>query len=349
MSEHTTIIDDTAAAPAPSSRRRLLRLAGGAAAGAIGAAALADRAAAVDGITITAGSATTTANQTMVTYSGATNTVYGFMFRGPSVSTNNDTTDGNGVLGVVCNSVGTAIVGLHQGTGGGVLGVSSTGIGVTGVGGLGADALGTETAIRLGAVLPNSNHIRFSNTPIGTPHQRATSSLAGTITAFSNNASIETWACVQGGTPGTWRKMVGPTTAGAFHPIATSRAYDSRKDMAPDDDGVLATGGNRVVFVGDKRDPLTGAVTLADVVPEHATAVAYNLTVISTSGTNGFLSVEPADAASAGGSAINWATGGLVLANASVAKLGLDRGLKVFCGGAGTSTHFIIDIVGYYM
>ena len=61
----------------------------------------------------------------------------------------------------------------------------------------------------------------------------------------------------------------------------------------------------------------------------------------------GFLSVNPGDAAAAGGSSINWFTSGLSLANGLVVKLDANRQIKVF-GGGGGSTDFIVDILGYY-
>lgn len=193
-----------------------------------------------------------------------------------------------------------------------------------------------------------SNHLHFFGTPTSvSPYQRI--SEASSLGMMSMFTAGDLWYCVGGGTPGTWRKITGPSAAGSYHPIATARVYDSRKTMTPMANGILSTGANRVIDVSDKRDTGTGAVTLADVVPDRATAVAYNLTVVTTVGTNGFLGVEPGDASAAGGSAINWSAAGLTLANASVAKLDAARQLKVFCGGTSTSCHFIIDIVGYYL
>jgi hypothetical protein len=156
------------------------------------------------------------------------------------------------------------------------------------------------------------------------------------------------WVCVEEGTPGVWRKLADATTAGALHAIPTARVYDSRRDMSPAMSGVITTGTSRVVPCKDRRDPATGAVLAANVVPAGATAVAYNLTVTGTVGARGFLSVEPGNMTESGGSTINWSAAGLDLANASLCRLDGARQLAVFCGGPGAATHFIIDIVGYY-
>lgn len=159
------------------------------------------------------------------------------------------------------------------------------------------------------------------------------------------------WFCVGSGSPGTWRKVAAVETAGSFHPIATARVYDSRwSGILPNvTKGSLVVGGSsRLVYCDDKRAIATGLVTLNDVVPAGATAIAYNLTVTQTNG-QGYLSVEPGGTVEAGGSAINWSPGPAALANASVVKLDSQRRVSVFIGGqAGASTHFIIDVVGYY-
>lgn len=159
------------------------------------------------------------------------------------------------------------------------------------------------------------------------------------------------WFCVDGGSPGVWRKLASLETAGAFHPIPTARVYDSRWTgiILNVTKGPMVVGGaSRLVYCDDKRNLSNGLVAQGDVVPAGATAIAYNLTVTQTSGT-GYLSVEPGGTASAGGSAINWSPGPSALANASVVKLDSQRRVSVFVGGQpGASTHFIIDVVGYY-
>ena len=120
--------------------------------------------------------------------------------------------------------------------------------------------------------------------------------------------------------------------------------YDSRK---PAPASPLATGANRLVIVANKIDA-NGAVAVANVVPSFANAIAYNLTVVNTVGSNGYLAVNPGGVTAVSASAINWNASGQTMANASVVQVNASRQVTVVCGGTGTSTNFIIDVVGYY-
>ncbi|MEQ1700899.1 MAG: hypothetical protein ABMA25_12370 [Ilumatobacteraceae bacterium] len=141
-----------------------------------------------------------------------------------------------------------------------------------------------------------------------------------------------------------WRVLSGLATAGSFHAIDPSRVYDSRK---PSSDP-LSTGQNRTVSVANRIDVATGNVVETDVVPAGATAIAYNVTIVKTVGSNGYLAVNPGGTAVVKASIINWFGPGQTAANSSVVKLNASREVTVICGGTSTSTQFIIDVVGYY-
>jgi hypothetical protein len=136
-----------------------------------------------------------------------------------------------------------------------------------------------------------------------------------------------------------------PPTSGLV-PITPARAYDSRLPMTPDANGVLTAGANRTISVANARNVDTGAI-LGALVPGTATAVAYTLTASTTSG-GGFLAVNPGGTSAVSASTINWSAPNQVFANTGVVKLGPGSTLTVVAGGAG-ATHFIIDIVGYYL
>ena len=148
------------------------------------------------------------------------------------------------------------------------------------------------------------------------------------------------WFCVGDGMPGTWRKIAGPTTSGAMHAIAPARVYDSRFTNDP-----IATGADRTISVADSIDPLTGALSIANVVPENATAVFFNLTITRTVDA-GFLVVAPGGTTTATASTINWSSAGATIANGSMSTLDDSRQVAVLAGGGGT-TDFIVDITGY--
>lgn len=181
--------------------------------------------------------------------------------------------------------------------------------------------------------------VQPSSTP---PPGRTDAHSAGEIV---EDTSGDLWVCVGGGTPGTWRKLAGTASAGAFHAIAPARVYDSRQPIPTP--GILAPNSSRVVSVKDGRNA-AGTVTTADVVPAGATAIAYNITVTGATGGPNYLAVEPGNSASFVASAINFYPGADI-ANGSVVKLDGSRQIKVFCGDVSGSAHFIIDVVGYYL
>ncbi len=173
------------------------------------------------------------------------------------------------------------------------------------------------------------------------PPDRATLNGANTFDADANH---DVWFCYQGGLPGKWRKLAGPGTAGAFHPITPTRVYDSR---APEPSpGLLLAGDNRLVSVAHGRDS-NGVVIVLDLVPAGATAVAANVTVTQTT-SGGFLTVNPGGVTTVSASTINWFGAGQTLANGVTLTLNATRELTVVCG-AGGNTHFIVDISGYYL
>ncbi len=147
--------------------------------------------------------------------------------------------------------------------------------------------------------------------------------------------------CVAAGTPGTWRRLSGPGTSGAFTAIDPVRVHDSR--LAG---GHLAGGQNRTVSVANGIDPFTGAVTVPDAVPAGATAISYNLSIAETQG-SGYLQVAPGNAVAITSSSINWTASNQIIANGLTVKLGPNRQVKVFA--AGNATQFIIDVLGYHL
>ena len=257
--------------------------------------------------------------------------------------------DGAGVLAENSGAYGTALRASAPGAGGtGVwaeataangiaiwadgaqLGVSASGrTGLAGVGSsYGVWAKGYQAAVKM--------------EPNGTaPHLGGSDHYTGELTTDATGAL---WFCSAGGNPGTWQKIGGPGTGGSFHPITPSRVHDSRKPTA---NPIASTSGPRLVNVANKINS-TGHIELADIVPAGATAIAYNLTIVNTVGTNGYLAVNPGGTNTVSASAINWSASGLSLANGSVVTISTNRQVTVICGGSSTSTNFIIDVVGYY-
>lgn len=143
-------------------------------------------------------------------------------------------------------------------------------------------------------------------------------------------------------TPTVRREIAGPASAGALHPVTPTRVYDSRLSGG----SRLEPGQARVVSVADGRDVVTGVVTVPGLVPEGATAIMYNLTVDQTVGP-GYLQVTPAGETAVTASTINWTQSGTSLANSTMVGISTDRQVRVYCAPS-ASTHFIIDVLGYY-
>lgn len=139
--------------------------------------------------------------------------------------------------------------------------------------------------------------------------------------------------------------LILPSVDTVFVPIAPVRAFDSRVSGFPGF-GILPRLTSRVIPVKDGRST-AGAITAPDVIPVGATAIAYNLTVASATGPN-FLAVTPGDAGSFTASAINF-NGQADVANAGIVPIDATRSIKVWNGDQAGSTHFIVDLTGYFI
>ncbi len=344
----------------------MLRLAGAAAVGGLAAAVTSDPVAATDNSAVLAGVSGNTATLPTGIAVGAASTVYGLGCYETGLGTlnadlgrpavlghatgtaftkgvagHNTSTGGSGVYGLDGGSdpFSTAVKGKStNGTGGWFEGssIGLYGSGGEGVLGFSANGVGMATSGAQGAII-------LRTFGVGAPPARATPFQMRTLETDSDG---NVWYCYETGTPGKWRKIAGSATAGAFHPITPTRVYDSRAALPTP--GLLAAGANRTVSVADGRDG-NGTVTTPNLVPVGATAVAANITVTGTTGAGGYLAVNPGGITTVGASTINWFGAGQNLANGVTLTLNATRQLTVVCGAGGGSTHFIVDIAGYYL
>lgn len=324
-------LDTAEPAPEPAeggnSRRALLTKVGVASAVAAVAGLAASRpAAAANGDTMLVG-ATNNASATTLIQGGSTLRVNGGTSSGSaSVYGFNASTQGVGVRGEASGTEGLGVYGYYSGT--------TTGIGVKGESDNGVGVQGDGTTFDFWAT--GTGKILLSGTGLSNP---PTTGSTGTI---GRDPAGNLWYGV--GT-NTFRKLAGPASAGAFHAIDPVRVYDSRAALPTQ--GRLERNTSRVVSVKDARNA-GGVVTTADVVPAGATAVAFNITVTGMSAAN-YLSVVPGNATEFAVSTINWNGENADVANASVVKVHTDRTVKVFAGDQAGATHFIIDVLGYYL
>jgi hypothetical protein len=343
---------------ASMSRRRALRAAGvlaaGAVAGGAGIIAAASPAAAATG-SFNGGSPAVTANGGAGAGSvGVDAQVQGT--NGIAVSAFSSGTDGVGVrgngdlcgvYGIATN--GTGIYGDTMGQFGiygnsaggtssaGVYGRSMLGRGLHGYGDVGVYAQSLNVGVSIDA---DQTSLRFGTA--------ATSPLTSGATYQTRDIVVDSagviWFCVAGGTPGTWRMLSGPSTAGAFTPVTPARVYDSRLSTYALH-GVLGSGQNRPISVANSFD-VNGTPVTANFVPIGATAVFANVTVVDTTG-NGWLAINPGGTTAVSASSINWSASGQILANGISLTLNATRQITVVNGSSG-STNFIIDVLGYY-
>jgi hypothetical protein len=142
-------------------------------------------------------------------------------------------------------------------------------------------------------------------------------------------------------------ELAATPAAGSFHAIDPQRAYDSRQaGFSPDGGNMLAPNTARVISVADGHDG-GGNVVLADAVPEGTTAVQINLTAANPTAEN-FLAVTSGDVTVTQTSVLNWGPNELQIANSITVPVNADREIRVYCGDQTGSTHFIVDVFGYY-
>ncbi len=354
----------------PRQRRDLLKLAGAAmAAGAAGALASSSPAAAGASDIAFGEIKEYTGSQTVARrLAGSSPGDHGFMFQVegsdagfaseyPSALAgwSSDSDRKHGVFGRSMLLDGHGVIGKGGGFGGGVLGEGGA-FGVRGDGNfVGVRGSGNQVGVAAESdevgIAVIGTRTQFRITPNGTtspPDRTSTPHFAGDLLLSGDPAgsTAQLWSCIEDGTPGTWRKLAGPDTAGSFHPVEPTRVYDSREPLPQP--GVLTADTDRVVDVADGRAIEGGAVTDPDLVPDGATAIAVNITVTATAG-GGFLAVTPGDASTFKASTVNWASAGQTIANAAIVKLDTNRQVKVFCGGVAAATHFVLDVAGYYL
>jgi DNA-binding beta-propeller fold protein YncE len=134
---------------------------------------------------------------------------------------------------------------------------------------------------------------------------------------------------------------LGGAPAGAqFHTLTPCRAVDTRGAVGP-------YGGPALAHLGTRTFALFGRCGI----PVSARAVAVNLTVTQPTDGPGFLTLYPAGASLPLASSINYKAG-QTRANSAVTPLGATGGVNVYCrqgtgAGSGT-THFILDVYGYF-
>ena len=315
----------TTAPSAAPSRRRVLTLAGAAAAGAIAATVREGTASAIDPNDVALNSTNNSTASTIISYAGG------------AAPVNNILTVQDAV---VATPAPAALVGIASGA------RVQTGVHGYSAGSVAGVVAHADGSAAVGLVARGSGRANAILVAEGTSGPaRPVVHVAGELVCDANG---DLWFCAVPGLPGTWRKLAGPTSAGAYHAIVPSRVYDSRLG-SPAPGGALMVGNNRLVSLKDRRTLDTGAVNTVDIVPPGSTAVTANVTVVDTFG-SGFLTVNPGGNLTIGAATINWTDAGQILNNGVNLTLNTLREVTVLAGGTGgSSTQFVIDVTGYFL
>ncbi len=328
-----------AGAPAPmlGRRRALLGLAGAAAAGAVGVAtvATASPVAAAAGDPVKAGYATESNLPTQLRVTGG-GKVYGL-----GVVDNSPINVGTTTSALYGHASGNAFgTGLHVQTIGSASGalITSASAGLTArssnnvLPALIAENTGTGVGAR---ITSNRNHIELQATAAQAPPSRAGSTPAG---ALAMTTAGDLWYCAVSGTPGTWRRLSGPTTAGSFHVLPTPvRIYDSRPGTTPN--------------VGAKTPlPANGTRALdlkanGSGVPAGATAALVTVLLVNAATGAGNFTIWRGGAAKPQANTLVWGGNAGRFTTTAVTALDANASVQVH---ASLRTNVVIDVVGYY-
>ncbi|MCU1452174.1 MAG: hypothetical protein JWN46_320 [Acidimicrobiales bacterium] len=233
-----------------------------------------------------------------------------------------------GVFGLA-NTTGIGVSGQSD-SGPGLFGVSFSGgpavkgVSFTGPGGVFVTNDGSQ--LQLGTV---SSHVRTPPIADTTPH------VAGEIVCDTSGAL---WFCATAGTPGKWRKVAGPDTAGALHVLPTPiRVYDSRPGTSP------ATGPKTPLAANVAR---TLDLTLnSSTVPHGATAAIVSLLLVNAVAGNGNFTIWANGGARPQANNMVW--GGNTGRFSSPATTALDSAGKCQVISS-LQTDFVLDVVGYH-
>ncbi len=355
-------------------RRRLL-LGGGVAAAAAAAAVVstATPAAAANGDPLTLGASNTASTQTSLSmntggdtglfvtqdgvgdtieaWSGDGKAVFGWADGGIGVYGQSDTgvavfgisDSGVGIAGGSASDVGVTGDGFTQGVlgrainGEGVKGISTNSAGLYGASATGSAVYG-EADIGPGlTTISNYANLALAGDPTRlAPTTDAVEHFAGNV--VTDNAGNQ-WVCVAGGTPGTWRKVAGPTSAGTFHLLPTAvRVYDSRS-------GTLPTVGSKTPLTGNTARLLSVTANSSGV-PLGATAISATILLLNASTAGGNFTIWAGGASRPSANAMVWGGTAGRFASTAITRISADGKVNV---AASSSADLALDIVGYYL
>jgi hypothetical protein len=186
------------------------------------------------------------------------------------------------------------------------------------------------TALALNGTTPMSMTVKA-----GSPPASALFGTAGSLRWTEDGL----WACVASGTPGTWRKLSGPSTAGAFALLPTPvRVYDSRPGTQPSQGPKTPLPAGNVARTIDCKHNGSG-------VPAGATGVLLTVLLANATAGNGNLTIWANDKPKAASNTMVWGGNAGRFTTLAVSALDPQARIKI---DASLSTNVVLDVVGYY-
>lgn len=159
--------------------------------------------------------------------------------------------------------------------------------------------------------------------------------------------------CAVSGNPGTWRRVSGSNTAGAFVTLSSpDRFVDTRSGSVgiigptPPATAGRLTGGNTFTYHMTGRNGISGNSALQ--IPNGATAIVVSAGVVSPDA-GGFLKIFPGGTAVPGTTVLSWPDSGLYRTGATVALPTSGANAGNVSVMSSVSTDFNLDVIGYYI
>jgi len=333
-------------------RRALLGLAGAAGAGVVAAGATAAPAAAANGDALVVGSSANTSTASTVHTVTGSGTFYGLaavdnaLPTGATFSAILGSANGQSFTTAVrAVATGTAAGVKSTATGGTAVDATSTsGTAITAqspVAGLratatGADATGVwATGGARGVLASGRDALQLFGTSLQPPPLRSGLNFAG---AVAIDGMLDIWYCTTGGTPGIWRKLAGPTTAGSLHLLnAPFRVYDSRA-------GSLPAEGTKTPFAPGTTRVFDLKVNGSSV-PAGATGALVTILLVNAANVAGNLTIWAAGMAKPQSNTMVWGGSAGRFTATAVTALADQARCQV---NASAKTDLVLDVVGYY-
>ncbi len=251
----------------------------------------------------------------------------------------------NSTLLVANSGTGDGVVGTSV-TDSGVAGSSTNAVGVDGnsfagtgiraqttqgkaLSVLAVNALGTE-------ILSNRTQLRLTHSGTrNAPTSDAFSHFAGDLTSDSAG---NLWHCVATGTPGTWRKLSGPSATGAFHVLPVPvRVYDSRPFSQP-------AVGLKTPLAGSEIRSLSTTVN-SSTVPTDASAVMVTVLLVNAVAGNGNFTIWADGAPRPSSNTMVWGGSTGRFSTTTVTAMGPAAKVQV---SSSLKTDLVLDVIGYY-